>query len=61
MKFLMLNNIIQGGSSTQWDAQHAFDEGTNSSSSYGILRFIVLLVLFVFALFVWGSFMGKKK
>ncbi|AGC77133.1 hypothetical protein [Nonlabens dokdonensis] len=57
----MLNNIIQGGSSTQWDAQHAFDEGTNSSSSYGILRFIVLLVLFVFALFVWGSFMGKKK
>lgn len=51
--------ITQGGSSTTFDAQHAFDSGKGSGSSYSIVFLFVGILIFIVVLYLWGG--GKSN
>lgn len=53
--------ILQGGASALSDAQHAFDEPhEGSGGSFGIIGFIILIILFLVGLFFWRNITKDK-
>ena len=54
--------IAQGGASAHSDAIHAFDEPhRGNGGSFGIGGFVIMILIFLVALFLWGKSMGSKK
>ncbi len=51
----------QSGASTHSDAIHAFDESHSGSGGFGVLGFIVMLILFIVGIVIWGYNMKNDK
>jgi len=56
-----INIKAQTGASAHSDAIHAFDDSHKGGGGLGFGALIIIIVIFIVALYVWGSLMSKRK
>ncbi|WP_299096989.1 hypothetical protein [uncultured Winogradskyella sp.] len=56
-----VNINAQTGASAHSDAIHAFDDSHKGGGGLGFGALIVMIIIFIVALYIWGNSMNKGK